>query len=131
MKEMEYKYKWKCEDKFGSILRTELNSNEYFARMSPIVLAGPKKLYFNMSRLLILKSNLGYLIRAMRIRETNLYRMFDSDVIEVKTCEIVPLALLSFSKKPEMRLSLRGVVELRRKISDAFIDIKLSQKISQ
>ena len=132
MKEIEYTYHWKCEDKFGSILNIDLKPEEYWARMSPMVAAGPKKLYFSINRLLTLKSHLGYLVRAMRARETNFHRMFDSDDIVITKCLNPLFVMLSFSSKmnipPELWFSLKKVVEFRRKISDAFIDLKLSQK---
>jgi len=135
MKEMGYTYHWKCEDKLGNILNIDLKPDEYWARMSPMVVAGPKKLYFNMSRLLKLKSHLGYLVRAMRVRENNLYRMFDSDDIIITKCMNPLFVVLSFNSKmnipPELWFSLKKVVELRRKISDAFIDLKLHQKASK
>lgn len=133
MREMEYQYKWRCEDRLGNILNVELRPNEYWARISPIVLAGPIKLYFNMRNLLVLKSCLGYLVRAMRKRETNFYRMFESDNIKVTSCMNPLFVVLSFKNSkinlpPELWFSLRRAVELRREISDAFVNMRLSQK---
>jgi|TARA_Y100000034_G_C6832275_1_gene375774 hypothetical protein len=124
---MRFDYKWECEDVFDNILIIELKPHEIFARMTPIVKAGPKKLYFNMSLLSILKMYLGYLVREMRMREKNFYREFKSDVIPVTKCTKPPLVMLSFDRR-QLWLPLRGIVEIKRKISDDFVDIKLAQK---
>ena len=125
---------WKSWDQFGGFLKMELKPEEWFARITPLPLLGHKWLFFNVGRLPRLKACLGELIREMRIR-TCLHSSFNSDIVKVIKCvgarNKTPLVMLQLqlqSDSPESWLSLKEVIELKRKISDVFIDIKLSQK---
>jgi len=128
---MHYIFNWRCNDAFKGILRMELRPNEIFARMSPIILTGPKNLYFKIKQISTLKMYLSYLVRAMRKRETRFNRIFDSDVIKMRKFIKPPCIQLMFPPKSEVCISLRGVVQLKRDITDAFVDLNLSTKVSK
>ena len=121
---------WKVEDKFGNILRIELRPEERAARIFPVMGMG-SKLYFNVNRLTYFRKCLGHLIRELRIRYV---QDFDSDGARVTRCGVVQFAMIKFfsrfNQPEELWFSLQGIVELRRKISDVIVEIKLAEKVS-